>query len=104
MIRHIVATKFKASVTEQENAQICADLAALTVKLSAPRGFTAGSSDSPERFQRGYKHAFVIDFDDWADLKAYTDDPERKELGALLVDNTVGGADGILVMDLNIEN
>ncbi|MGA9254871.1 MAG: Dabb family protein [Roseobacter sp.] len=104
MIRHIVLTKFKPTVPDDSIADIYAGLATLTGKLSGAHGFTGGRSNSPEKIERGYKHAFVIDFDSWSDLQAYADHPEHKALAARIVENAIGGVDGILVLDLNIED
>lgn len=102
MIRHIVLTKFKAETDKRKIAEIYAALSALTETLNGARNFTGGRSDSPEQLERGYQHGFVIDFDSWADLKAYGEHPEHKALGSQLVENAIGGIDGILVLDLDL--
>ncbi|CAD0186649.1 hypothetical protein RUESEDTHA_03558 [Ruegeria sp. THAF57] len=102
MIRHIVLTKFKPDVPEDTIRGIYDGLAAVTEKLRGARNFTGGRSESPEQIERGYMHGFVIDFDDWDALQNYTDNSEHKALGRQLVENAVGGIDGILVLDLNV--
>ncbi|RST88050.1 Dabb family protein [Aquibium carbonis] len=102
MIRHIVLTKFKPETTEDEIADIYAGLSALTDKRSGARGFTGGRSASPEQIERGYMHGFVIDFDSWKNLKAYAEHSEHRKLGARIVENAVGGIDGILVLDIEV--
>lgn len=102
MIRHIVLTKFKPEATEERIAEIYRGLSALTETLPGAQGFTGGRSESPEQIERGYMHGFVIDFDSWDALQTYTDNPDHKALGALLVENAVGGIDGILVLDLDV--
>ncbi len=102
MIRHIVLTKFKPGTPEERIAEIYEGLSALTKTLPGAQTFTGGRSESPENIERGYMHGFVIDFDDWAALKTYADNPEHKALGAALVENAVGGIDGILVVDLDV--
>lgn len=102
MIRHIVLTKFKPETPEEKIAGIYDGLAAVSNRLDGARNFTGGRSESPEQIERGYMHGFVIDFDDWAALQAYSEDAEHKALGAQLVENAVGGIDGILVLDLNV--
>ena len=102
MIRHIVLTKFKPETSEEKIAEIYDGLAAVSDRLDGAQNFTGGRSESPEQIERGYMHGFVIDFDDWAALKLYSEDAEHKALGAQLVENAVGGIDGILVLDLNV--
>lgn len=102
MIRHIVLTTFRPDVDESTIREIYDGLAALVDELPGAGGFIGGRSDSPEAMERGYHHGFVIDFDGPDDLAVYADHPRHRELGARLVANAVGGADGILVVDLDV--
>ena len=102
MIRHIVLTKFKPDTTEDKIAGIYAGLSALAEKLPGAQHFTGGRSESPEQIERGYMHGFVIDFDSWAALQNYADNPEHQALGGQLAANATGGIDGILVLDLDV--
>ncbi|WP_136442464.1 Dabb family protein [Pacificoceanicola onchidii] len=102
MIRHIVLTKFKPNTAEETISAIYAGLAAVADKLPGAQGFTGGRSESPEQIERGYMHGFVIDFDSWDALQTYADNEEHKALGGQLVENAVGGIDGILVLDLDV--
>ena len=102
MIRHIVLTKFKPETSEEKIAEIYAGLSQLVEKLPGARNFTGGRSESPEQIERGYMHGFVIDFDSWDALQNYADNEEHKALGGQLVENAIGGIDGILVLDLDV--
>ncbi|NRB20748.1 MAG: Dabb family protein [Rhodobacteraceae bacterium] len=104
MIRHIVLTKFKPETEEDKISGIYAGLSELTEKISGAHNFIGGRSDSPEQIERGYMHAFVIDFDSWADLKVYAEHPEHRALGSQIVENAAGGIDGVLVLDLEVKN
>ncbi|WP_170603931.1 Dabb family protein [Ruegeria arenilitoris] len=102
MIRHIVLTKFKTDVTEETIENIYSGLSELSESLTGAGGFTGGRSNSPEQIERGYMHGFVIDFTDWSALERYQSDETHKALGAKLVQNTIGGIDGILVLDIEV--
>ncbi|MEM9042536.1 MAG: Dabb family protein [Actinomycetota bacterium] len=102
MIRHIVLTRFAPEVTEATIAEIYAGLAAVADRLPGASGFVGGRSDSPEQIERGYRHAFSIDFESWDALTDYADDPEHRALGAQLVANAIDGRDGLLVVDLDV--
>lgn len=102
MIRHIVLTKFKPEVSDEAIMGIYNGLAAVTETVKGAANFTGGRSQSPERIERGYMHGFVIDFDSWDALQAYTDNQDHKALGGQLVANAVDGIDGILVLDLDV--
>lgn len=103
MIRHIVLVKFKPDTSENQIAGLLDGLSSLTQDLPGATGFAGGKSTSPENLERGYHHGFVIDFDSWADLAAYADDPRHKALGAEIVEHAIGGLDGVLVLDIEIE-
>ena len=102
MIRHIVLTKFRPDVTEETVAQIYNGLAKVAEALPGAKGFTGGRSQSPEQIERGYMHGFVMDFDDWEALETYQNNEIHKKLGGQLVENAIGGIDGILVLDLEV--
>jgi len=104
MIRHIVLTKFKPETDERKIRAIYSRLSDLTDQLDGAKNFTGGRSESPENLERGYTHAFTIDFDGWAALNHYAGHPEHQALGAELQANAVGGIDGILVLDINLAN
>ncbi len=102
MIRHIVLTKFRPEVTEEKVSKIYDGLAELSNSLPGASGFTGGRSQSPEQIERGYMHGFVMDFDDWEALETYQNNEIHKKLGGQLVENAIGGIDGILVLDLEV--
>ena len=101
VIRHIVLTRFKPEVSEADIAALHAGLSAVIANHPGARGFHGGRSESPEQMERGYTHAFTIDFDDWAALARYADDPDHKSLGAKLIGMAHGGRDGLLVLDID---
>lgn len=103
MIRHIVLIRFKPDLSEEEIELILAGIHAIEGKVSGLLDVTVGRSESPEKIERGYRHGFVVDFTDWAALAAYQAHPEHKRFGASLVENAVGGIDGILVFDLPVD-
>ncbi|WP_424930232.1 Dabb family protein [Amaricoccus tamworthensis] len=103
MIRHIVLIRFKPELEDSEIADIWTQLHAIRSEVPGVLSITSGKSESPEKIERGYMHGFVVDFTDWDALEAYQVHPDHKRLGARLVENAVGGIDGILVFDLPVE-
>lgn len=102
MIRHIVLIHFKPEVSEGQIAALFAELEAIRSAVPGILAITAGRSESPEKIERGYHHGFVVDFADWPALAAYQAHHDHQALGAKLVDNAIGGLDGILVFDLPV--
>ncbi|NJO35747.1 MAG: Dabb family protein [Rhodospirillales bacterium] len=98
MIRHIVLLRAGSDTDAGELAAVLAGLAALRGRLPGMLDFHAGPDVSPEGLQRGYTHAFTIDFADVPARDAYLVDPNHKALGGRLA-ATVGGRESILVLD-----
>ena len=103
MIRHIVLVRFRPDMAESDIADIFEALHAIRNVVPGVREIHAGRSESPEKIERGYLHGFTVDFDDWDALEAYQQHPDHRSVGQRLVDNAVGGLDGILVFDLPVE-
>ena len=101
MIRHCVLVRPSATAPAAvaDLPQVFAAQARLGERLPGMLAFAGGPDVSPEGLQRGYAHAFTIDFADAAARDAYLVDPEHKALGARLVAAAEGGRDGILVID-----
>ncbi len=102
MIRHIVLIRFQPEVSEGQIAALFTELEEIRAQVPGILAITAGRSESPEKIERGYHHGFVVDFADWAALAAYQAHPDHQALGAKLVENAIGGLDGILVFDLPV--
>ena len=102
MIRHIVLIRFRTGITEAEIAELFAELHRIGSRLPGLHAITSGRSESPEQMERGFMHGFVADFQDWAALQAYQDDPGHRKLGASLVAAAEGGREGILCFDLPV--
>lgn len=102
MIRHIVLIKFQPGVSEETIAALFQELREIETQVSGILDIKSGRSESPEKIERGYMHGFVVDFQDWDALQSYQDHPDHKALGAKLVENAVGGLDGILVLDIPV--
>ena len=99
MVRHIVLIQFQASLSDEEIAHIWRELYEIRGKVPGLIDIRAGTSKSPEKMERGHRHGFTVDFENWEALAAYQEHPEHKKLGARLVDKAVEGIDGILVFD-----
>lgn len=102
MIRHIVLIKFQPGVSEDTIGALFQELRTIRDQVAGILDIVSGRSESPEKIERGYMHGFVVDFKDWDALENYQTHPDHKTLGAKLVENAVGGLDGILVLDIPV--
>lgn len=100
MILHCVFCNFKPDVSEDAQNAIFAELAEFSHTLSGVQAFDFGPNRDFEFKSQDYNSGFVIRFDNSAALEAYAIHPTHKELGGRLCDLCVGGADGIIVFDL----
>ena len=96
MVRHTVLVHFK---TDADVPAIFAALTSLQQKIPGIISISAGRDCSPEGLQRGATHGFTVDFVDAAARDAYLPNPEHQKVGAMIVANTVGGVDGVTVVD-----
>ncbi|MEP2979134.1 MAG: Dabb family protein [Lentilitoribacter sp.] len=103
MIRHCVFLKFKPEITDAEKQSLYGELKALGAILPGIVKFDAMANSSPEiGMDKGFSDGFIIDFDTPKSRDIYLEAPEHKAVGAKLVAANQGGADGILVYDMEI--
>ena len=103
MIRHCVFIRFRPEISETEKAALFAAIAALRPRVPGFLAAHIGRNVSPETgMDKGYADGLIVDFADAAARDAYLVDPEHRKTGAKLVAAAVGGAEGILVYDLEV--
>jgi hypothetical protein len=103
MIRHCVFIKFKSEISDTEKQTLYSELEALGAILPGIVKFDAMANSSPEiGMDKGFSDGFIIDFDTPKSRNIYLEAPEHKAVGAKLVAASQGGADGILVYDMEI--
>ena len=102
MIRHVVLCRFRSDVSAAEIAEIFAALKALQGKISGILAIAAGRDNSPEGLQKGFTHAFSVDFIDAAARDAYLPHPEHQKVGAMIVAAAEGGIGGLAVVDWEV--
>jgi Stress responsive A/B Barrel Domain len=99
MIRHVVLVRFKL---DTDASKIFAAVKALQDKIPGIIAITVGADSSPEGLQRGNTHGFTVDFVDAAARDAYLPHPEHQKVGAMIVAASVGGVDGVTVVDWEV--
>ncbi|HCL64672.1 MAG TPA: stress responsive protein [Rhizobium sp.] len=103
MIRHCVFIRFKPETSPATKAGIYAEIAALKSRLPGFLAAHIGDNVSPETgMDKGYAEGFIVDFDGPVARDAYLADPEHQKTGAKIVENAIGGLEGILVYDIEI--
>ena len=101
MIRHFVLLKFTAETSAETKASLYRALDDLRNHIAGILHFQAGANVSVETdLVRGFKDAFWFDFADENVRDAYLADAAHQAAGARIVEHTVGGAEGVIVVDM----
>jgi hypothetical protein len=99
-VTHIVLCTFAPDIPAAEIAGIAADLHALEQLVPGMGRVAFGHNISTEGLAGGHTHAFVIPFADATARDAYLVHPAHQRLGARLVAATLGGVQGLRVVDI----
>jgi hypothetical protein len=103
MIRHLVAVRFRTGVADATKKQLYADLAGLSGHIDGIVDFQTRANVSVEdALVRGFRDLFWFDFRDVGVRDAYLADPVHQAIGARIVAELDGGADGVFVCDFEI--
>lgn len=100
MILHAVYLRLTTGADRSELAEVMSGLGSLTSKLDGMTNFRHGPNHDFEGKTLHFPYGFVAEFVGVEALKAYAADEEHAALGARLVALCDGGADGIVVYDL----
>lgn len=103
MIRHLVALRFRPGTSGALKQALYDDLARLGARIEGILDFQARENISVEdEMVRGYRDLFWFDFRDAAVRDAYLADPEHRAIGARIVAELEGGAEGVFVCDFAV--
>jgi hypothetical protein len=101
-ILHCVFCNFHGDASEADRRAVLEGLQALALSLPGVLAFYHGPNRDFEDKSADYDAGFVIRFADKAALELYAENQEHKALGGKLCDLCDGGADGIIVYDLEV--
>jgi hypothetical protein len=100
MIRHFVLVRFRKDVPAETRAGLMRDLDAVVSAIPGCSGFAAFPNVSVEApMIKGFEDGFAVDFADEDARRRYLDDPAHQAVGARIVAETEGGAEGVIVFD-----
>lgn len=83
-VKHVVVFKYKASATPAQITEVTEAFKALKAKIPGIVSFEYGTNNSPEGFNKGFTHAYLLTFESEAARNAYLPHPEHKKFGDLL--------------------
>lgn len=100
MIRHIVMLQVKSAVTLDTLGFALKQLAALKTEIPSMSHFSYGINCSPEQLNKGFTHAFVMEFEHIEGRDAYLNHPEHNRVAQeVILPLLVNGLDSALVID-----
>lgn len=102
MIRHVVMLALKPDEMPANVQDVMKSLDELRPQIAGFVDFEHGPNRDIENKSPDYPYGFVCTFEDVGALRSYADNADHKMLGARLVAMCNGGADGIMVMDLDV--
>jgi len=100
VILHCVFCRFRADVPPERRLDILVELSGFALSLDGVVSCDFGPNRDFERKSQDYSDGFVIRFSNRRALDRYADHPGHRDLGRRLCELCVGGAEGILVFDL----
>lgn len=77
MIKHIVFLQFKPEISDEQISSVLKKLGNLNTDIPSMRHFSFGENCSPEHLNKGFNHAFVMDFDTVQGRDVYLNHPEH---------------------------
>ena len=83
-LQHVVCFKFKATASAEEIRKVETAFAALKTKIPGIESLAWGTNVSPEQFNKGFTHCFVLTFKSAKERDAYLVHPDHKDFGKLV--------------------
>jgi hypothetical protein len=83
-LRHVVIFKFKDSSTPDDVKKVSETFAALYGKVPQIKSFEWGINNSPEKFNEGFTHCFILTFSSEKDLAEYQLNPAHVQFQTVL--------------------
>ena len=84
LLRHVVIFKFKDSSSDEAVKNVAATFAGLYGKVPQVRAFEWGVNNSPEHYNEGFTHCFILTFSSEKDLADYQLHPAHKAFQTVL--------------------
>ncbi|MCP9745087.1 Dabb family protein [Lacihabitans sp. CS3-21] len=84
LLRHVVIFKFNDSSSAEDVQNVADTFYALKKSVPQIKDMEWGINNSPEQFNQGFTHCFIISFKSEKDLADYQNDPSHKAFQEVL--------------------
>ncbi len=99
LVKHAVLLRFKPEVTASQAAELLAAVGGLQAKIPGIVDFSGGPYSSPEGFNKGFTHGFVMTFADEQSRDEYLPHSEHEVVKQQILAALDGGPDGVVAFD-----
>lgn len=100
MLLHCVYLSLKHDTTSERIAELMSGLSALSEEIEGMGRVDHGANRDFENKSKDYPYGFIIPFDNASALAQYAENPTHMRIAEGLIAACKGGADGIIVYDL----
>lgn len=83
-LRHVVIFKFKDSSSAEQVQQVANSFADLYGKVPEVKALEWGVNNSPEHYNEGFTHCFILSFNSEKDLASYQQNPAHMAFQKIL--------------------
>ena len=97
-IKHIALIKFKPETSEDQVAKVFDELMDLSESIPGIEDYVAGANNSPEGFNQGFTHGFVMTFTDPAARDSYLTHPDHEKVKS----SVLPFVEAVLVFDFEV--
>jgi hypothetical protein len=98
-VKHAVFLRLKPETPANVVREFFQTLAAFDKHVPGMKDFSGGPYSSPEGFNKGYTHGFVMTFADEASRDTYLTHPEHDKVKAFMLPWIAGGLEGVIAVD-----
>ena len=97
-VKHIALLKFKEGTTPEQIDQTFDQLLELSESIDGIEDYVSGVNNSPENFNQGFTHGFVMTFKDGYARDTYVVHPNHERVKAAVLPNV----ESVLVFDFEV--
>ncbi len=102
-VKHAVLLRFKPEISDSQARALLAAVGGLQHKIPGILDFSGGAYSSPEGFNKGFTHGFVMTFVDEKSRDDYLPHPEHEVVKEQILAALDGGTDGVVAFDWLVE-
>lgn len=105
MINHVVVFQFKSNVAESIICAAVNQFGDLKKLVPSIKRFSFGKNCSPEQLNKGFTHAFVMQFENANGRDLYLEHPEHQRIASeVIIPLLENGLESVVVIDYEIPN